>query len=194
MAATGPRYSYFAAVTEADVDRFVVSTDMKVGTYTVANSGTMPTTGARHVTVTNVVAQTADTMGTVVVAGTNLDGEAISESFVPVADDIVTGSEWFVTVTSVTGAGWVNNTGTPDPDAITVGCTAAACVHEGDGVFNGVVVGETAAGAITLADSSGTVAVLKASIVEGAYGFGVQFDDYPTVTVAAASKLTVSSS
>ena len=188
MAAQGPRYTYLAAATAAVANRFVVSTDMKVGTYTVANSGTMPTGGARNITVTTVQAVEPDTMGTVVIAGTNLDGETISESFVPETDATVTGSEWFVTVTSVTGAGWVTG-GTAD--AITVGCAAPAAAAEGDGVLKTIIVGETAAAAITVANSVGTIAVLKASIAEHSYPFDVAFTGYLTVTVAGASKVTV---
>ena len=59
-----------------------------------------------------------------------------------------------------------------------------------------VVVGETSAGAITIEDdnasvSGPTVAVLKASIVEGVYDFDVAMANGIKVTTAGASKITV---
>lgn len=59
-----------------------------------------------------------------------------------------------------------------------------------------VVIGETAAGAITIEDDNAsvtgpTVAVLKASIVEGVYDFDIAMANGIKVTTAGASKLTV---
>jgi hypothetical protein len=58
-----------------------------------------------------------------------------------------------------------------------------------------ITLGETAAGAITIYDNtaaSGTViAVLKASIAEQTFEFGLPFRTGLTVVTAAASKLTV---
>lgn len=190
MAAQGARYTYIAAATAAVTNRFVTSTNMKVGAYTVANT-TMPTGGARQVTVAVTAGATADTMGTITVVGTGIGGGALSETITPVAGSTVTGSKWFVTVTAVTGAGWVIDAVEGTNDTIIVGCAAPAGAHDGDGVLKRVIVGETAAGAITLADSAGTIAVLKASIVEGAYDFEVEFADYLAVTVAGASKVSV---
>ena len=194
MAAYGPTPTYFAAATAAVANQVVASTNMKVGAYVVANSGAMPTAGARHITVAATAGDTADTMGTIVVVGTDLNGTALTETLAPVAGSTVTGTKWFVTVTSVTGAGWVLDAAETTNDTLVVGCSAAACVSDGDGVLSGVVIGETAAGAVTLADENGTIGVLKASIAEGSFAFDVAFSGYLTVTVAAASKLTVSTS
>lgn len=60
------------------------------------------------------------------------------------------------------------------------------------GVLHSIVVTETAAGTITVNDSLGIVAVLKASIVEGTYLFDVDCVGRIEVVTAAASKLTVS--
>lgn len=59
-----------------------------------------------------------------------------------------------------------------------------------------IVVGETAAGAITVydalpGDTTTTVGVLKASIVEGTYEFGVTISRGLQVVTAGASKITV---
>lgn len=59
------------------------------------------------------------------------------------------------------------------------------------GELRRIVLGETAAGAITVNDNRGTVAVLKASIVEGTYEFNVTCVGKIEVVTAAASKLTV---
>lgn len=59
-----------------------------------------------------------------------------------------------------------------------------------------IVVGETAAGAISIYDAlSGatttTVGVLKASVAEGTYEYGVTFSRGIQVVTAGASKITV---
>ena len=59
------------------------------------------------------------------------------------------------------------------------------------GVLHSVVIGETAAGAITIADAVGTIAVLKASITEGVYEFKIAYTGYLTIITAAATKCTV---
>ena len=59
-------------------------------------------------------------------------------------------------------------------------------------VLHSVVIGETAAGTITLQDGGVTFAVLKTSIGEGEYTFDVVCKNSLTVVTGAASKLTVS--
>lgn len=69
-------------------------------------------------------------------------------------------------------------------------------VKTGPGSLHGILITETAAGAITIYDNtaaSGTViAVLKASIVEGFYPLPVHFSIGLTVVTAGASKVNVS--
>lgn len=68
-------------------------------------------------------------------------------------------------------------------------------VKSGPGRLHSIVIGETAAGAITVYDNtagSGTViAVLKASVVEGTYTFNCKFTTGLTIVTAGASKITV---
>ena len=68
-------------------------------------------------------------------------------------------------------------------------------VATGGGRLIRIILGETAAGAISLIDNTaGTTAnigVLKASIVEGTYEFGVNFAAGLRIVTAGASKLTV---
>lgn len=67
-------------------------------------------------------------------------------------------------------------------------------VQTGPGVLERIILGETAAGAITIYDAltaTGTAkCVLKASIVEGSYEFNMRFKTGLTIVTAAASKLT----
>lgn len=187
----GTASTRLAAATSAVTNRFVASTDMKVGAYTLANGGAMPAAGARRITVAVTAAQDPDTMGTIDVAGVDLSGQPIVESIVPIAGTPVTGTLWFARVTSVTGVGWVINEGTPDADAIIVGCTGPAIVAQGGGVLHAVVVNTTAAGAVTIADSTGTLAVLKASIAEGTYVYDIPFSGYLSIALAGASDVTI---
>lgn len=89
--------------TAADDDLIVVSADMKVGAYTVAAQPTSPSKIGITVTATG----DTDTLGTIAVVGTNINGETITSVVVPVAGSTIYTPEYFVTVTSITGAGWV---------------------------------------------------------------------------------------
>jgi len=65
----------------------------------------------------------------------------------------------------------------------------------GPGVLERIIIGETAAGAITVYDNtagSGTILIaFKASVAEGTYECGIPFGTGCTVVTAAASKLAV---
>lgn len=183
--------SHLAAANTAVTNRFVTSTAMKVGAFTLANAGAMPTEGARHVTVTHTAGDTADTLGTITVTGKNLAGETISETITPLSGTVATGTKWFATVSSVTGAGWVVDGAEGTADTIIVGCGSAIIVAEGAGTVHAVAVNTTAAGSITIADANGTIAVLKSNIAEGLYVLDADFTGYLAMTLAAASDVTV---
>jgi len=103
----------------ADVDRIVVSTDMIVGAYTIANA--TPAGGiALNVTVTNTTVDGFDTPGTINVVGTDIDDQVLVEPIIPATNSTVQGTAAFKTVTSVTGVGWVIDS-VNDEDAIEVG-------------------------------------------------------------------------
>lgn len=104
------------AMATADVDWYVTSTNMKVGSYTLAHSA--PARGARNVTVTQTAVGAEDTNGTILVTGTDLSGATITETITPNGGATVAGTKAFATVTSVVGAGWVIGEGN---DTITVG-------------------------------------------------------------------------
>jgi len=77
-----------------------------------------------------------------------------------------------------------------------ISSAATTLVKTGAGMLHAITVTETAAGTITVYDNtsgSGTVlAVLKASIAEGAYLLDIAFTTGLTIVTAGASKITVS--
>jgi hypothetical protein len=177
-----------SAANPAVANRFVTSTNMIVGAYTVANA-TMPTTpGARRVTITHTTATGADTLGTITVTGTDLRGAVIEDTITPLAGAVATGSKFFVTVTDVVGAGWVISGGN---DTIVVGAEAGSVVLDTGGLLRAIVVNTTAAGTITLADATGSFAVLKASIGENTFYYDIDISGFLRITLAAASDVTV---
>lgn len=177
---------HLAVATAATTNRFVVSTNMIVGAYTLANT-TQPTQGARLITVTHTAVTGVDTLGTIAVVGTDLAGNAINETITPLNGTVATGLKYFKTVTSVTGAGWVINVGN---DTIVVGCDARVIVAEGNGVLRSLIINTTAAGAVTIKDAVDTIAILKASVGEGHYPYNVPFSGFLELVLAAASDVT----
>lgn len=81
-----------------------------------------------------------------------------------------------------------------DGTATYISTATTTLVATGRGVLKRIVLGETAAGAITVYDNitaTGTVlAVLKASIAEQTYEIGASFSVGCTIVTAGASKLT----
>jgi hypothetical protein len=191
----GYAWTHLAAATAAaDPNRFleVANGVMKNAAYTLTATLDMPEAGtARQLTLTHVtVAVGTDQLGTVTVVGKNLAGETLTEVITPVADSLVTGAKWFKSVTTVTGAGWTAVGGT---DTIVLGCAATAIVAEATaGTLHGCQINTTAAGTITFADASGTIAVLPASVAVGTfYEWDAQFSGYLSVALVAASNITV---
>jgi hypothetical protein len=176
--------------TAAVANRYVVSTNMKVGAYTLANT-TPAWNGAGLVTITHTSVTGTDTLGTVAVVGIDLTGATRTDTITPIADSTATGTIPFRTITSITGAGWVINTGN---DTIVVGVAGGAIVCGSTGLFAGVVVNTTQAAAVTIGDQSRTIATLKASIAEGNYMYGmpgVVFGGYLKVTTSSTNDLTI---
>ena len=98
----------------ADDNKIVTSTNMKVGSYTVA---AQPVSLAR-ISITHTTVTGTDTLGTITITGTDMNGDALSEEVTPVADSTVYTTGLFATVTTVVGADWVINGGN---DTIIVG-------------------------------------------------------------------------
>lgn len=116
-AASASRLYNLGTPVVADLDKIVVSANMKVGAYTKAADPDVP----RNITVKVITVGTADTMGTIVVVGTNYADEAITETITPVSGATVEGIKAFKTTTSVTGEGWVIDAVEGTADTIEVG-------------------------------------------------------------------------
>lgn len=86
-------------------------------------------------------------------------------------------------------------TGSPSFNFINIASAITTTVKSGAGHLHTIVVGTTAAGAITVYDNtaaSGTkIGILKASIVEGTYTYDCQFSTGLTIVTAGASDITV---
>lgn len=111
-----------------DINYFFESAAMHLGDYPIVGGhGTMPDNTPRLVTVKRVFVDGGDTAGTILVVGTDGNGNAISESIIPGANDAtVDGTLYFKTVTSLTGAGWVISGGA---DTIEIGYKALAGIE-----------------------------------------------------------------
>lgn len=109
---------FFLAVPAAKVtNRYVVSTNLKVGAFTVANPG--PGDSLPHnITFTVTQVDVADTPGTITITGTDVEGKIISEDIIPAVGSGAT-LKAFLTVASIVGAGWVQ--GGTGPDTIIIG-------------------------------------------------------------------------
>jgi hypothetical protein len=91
------------ALLVADDDLIVTSANMKVGAYTIA---AQPKSACR-ISVFSTAVGATDTLGTVVIVGTDIKGDALSETVTPIAGTTVYTTRLFATITSVTGVGWV---------------------------------------------------------------------------------------
>lgn len=112
-------------LTASDDNRFVTTIDMKVGAYALAAT-TMPEAAtARKLLITVTTDTGADTMGTLVIVGTNINNQAITETIAPASGATATTLNAFKTVSSITGAGWVIGGGAGTEDAIIIGTADA---------------------------------------------------------------------
>lgn len=116
-ASSATRLYNLGAPALADDDLIVTTTNMKVGEYPVAAQPEIP----RNITVSVTAGDTADTMGTITITGTNYNDEVITEEIIPVAGNTVAGTKAFKTVTTVVGAGWVIDGAEGTNDTIVVG-------------------------------------------------------------------------
>ena len=159
-------HSHLAIANAAVDDRFLNSTNAKVGAYTLDENTAAPE-GAHHVTVTWTAGDTPDTEGTVDIVGTDLSGNVITETITPVTGTTVAGTKWFASVTSATGVGWVIDAVEVTNDTIEIGFGVETILVEGTGTLHSVVVNTAAAGTITISDATGTIAVMASSIAVG---------------------------
>ena len=102
----------------ADDNLIVTTTNMKVGTYTVAAQPDIP----RNITVTHAAGDTVDTLGTINIVGTDIDDAVLTETITPVNGTEAAGVKAFKSIVSVTGVGWVIDAAEGTNDTIIVGC------------------------------------------------------------------------
>lgn len=91
-----------------DDDHVLIEVAMKATAYTLDQT-TMPAAGpaTRHLILTHRTVTTVDTLGSAVVVGTDANSVAISETIALVANSTVRTLKDFLTITSITTAGWV---------------------------------------------------------------------------------------
>ena len=178
-----------AASTAAVTNRIIASANMKVGTYTIANASPVWAGGAL-ITVTHTqVGGVTDTLGTIAVVGKDLHGNAISETITPLDGTVATGLKVFRSVTSVTGAGWIIDTGN---DTIVVGVAAGSYAAAGGGLLHSVVVNNAVAAAIVVSDAAGTIATIPASQAAGTeYVYDVPWSGFLKVATTSTNDVTV---
>jgi hypothetical protein len=180
-----------AATTAAVTNRIVASANMKVGAYTIANASPVWAGGA-FITCAATAVNTADTMGTLVVVGKGLHGEALTETLTPVAGSTVTGTKAFRSVTSVTGAGWAIDGVEAGNDTIVVGVAAGSIAAVGGGSVHSVIVNNSVAAAITISDSTGTLHTVPASQAAGTeYVLDLPWSGFLKIATTSTNDVTV---
>jgi hypothetical protein len=186
----GYSFTNTAATTAAVANRYVTSTNMKVGAYTLANT-TPVWSGAGLVTVTHTTVVTTDTLGTITVVGVDLSGTTRTESITPIADSVATGTIPFRTITSITGVGWVI---AGSNDTLVCGVAAGNIACGSQGTLQGVLVNNTVATAFSVADATRTIMTIPASQAAGTFydlGGGVDFGGYLKVLTTSTNDVTV---
>jgi hypothetical protein len=181
-------YTNIAATTAAVANRFVTSTNMKVGAYTIANASPV-WQGGCFVTVTHTAVTGTDTLGTINIVGTDLSGAIITETITPLDGTVATGTKVFRSVTSATGVGWVINTGN---DTIVIGCAAGSIAIGSQGVLHAIVLNNSVAATIAVSDASRTIATIPASAAAGTeYLYDVNCAGYLKVATTSTNDITV---
>ena len=98
----------------ADPNYFLISTVMLATAYTLDQTTLAADNPPRNVTVTHTTDTTTDTLGNVVIIGTDVNDSSITETMAVSADGVATGTKAFKTIVSVTTAGWVQAGGVSD--------------------------------------------------------------------------------
>lgn len=119
MAPIGAKLFYLGAPAVSDNDALVSSTNMINGEYTLQTDADPDV--PRNILVTATAGDTADTMGTITVYGTDIADRPISEVIVPATTGAVAGKLAFKTVEKVVGAGWAKDETEETNDTIKIG-------------------------------------------------------------------------
>jgi hypothetical protein len=187
---SGFKPTNIAATTAAVTNRIVTTTNMIVGAYAIANASPV-WAGGCLITATVTAGDTADTMGTLVIVGKDLWGNALTETLTPIAGSTVTGSKVFRSVTTATGVGWVKDIVEATNDTIVVGVAAGSYVATGGGLLRAVDINTTAAAAVTISDASGTLSTLASNIAVGAYNFDIPWSGFLKVATTSTNDVTL---
>ena len=185
--AESSNFTNTAATTAAVTNRFVVSANMSLTPYTIANASPV-WSGACNVTITHTTVAGTDTLGTITIVGKDLNNLTISEVLTPVADSTVTSTKAFRSVTSATSLGWV---AVSTADTIVIGCAAGSIASASSGVLGNVVVNATAAATVVISDKTGTIATLAASIANGTYPYNLVYNGFLKVATTSTNDVTV---
>jgi len=185
----GNTFTNIAATTAAVANRFVTSTNMKVGTYTIANASPV-WQGGCYVTITHAtVATGTDQLGTITIDGTDQTGTVISEVITVAADSAATSTKIFRSVTTATGADWVIAGGN---DTIQIGCAAGSIVCGSQGTLHAVVINTAAAATIVISDAGRTIATIPSNQAAGTlYLYDVDFGGRLKVATTSTNDITV---
>ena len=111
-----------AAPIVSDVNLYVTSTNMALTTYTIATPSPSDALCRNVCVAVSTVGGVADTMGTVLVTGTDYNDEVITETITPVSGARVEGKKAFKTVTAAISSGWVRDGAGGTEDTIEIGC------------------------------------------------------------------------
>ncbi len=184
----GNTFTNIAATTAAVTNRFVASTNMSLTTYTIANASPV-WQGGCLVTVAHTTVAGTDTLGTMTLVGTDLTGAVQTETLTPVADSTVTSTKVYRTVTSLTSVGWV---AVSTADTIIAGCAAGCIPVSGGGSLHAVILNNSVAASIAVADASRTIATIPASAAAGSvYYFDCGVSGYLKVSTTSTNDITV---
>jgi hypothetical protein len=182
-------WTNISAATAAVTNRLVTSVNMKVGAYTIANSGVATWSAGFLVTVTHTAVGAVDTLGTIAIVGKDMAGATQTETITPSNGVTVTGTKIFRSVTSATGAGWVIAEGN---DTIVIGNAAGAYLIDGSGAIEAVVLNNSVAASIAIATARGTLATIVASAAAGTkFEYEAIVEGYLKVTTTSTNDLTV---
>jgi hypothetical protein len=185
------KYTNIAATTAAVANRLVTTANMKVGTYTVANSGAVWQGGFLCTVTHTVVTVTGDTLGTITFAGKDLHGQAISDTITPLSGTIATGTKVFKSVATITGAGWVIDAVEGVEDTIVCGVAAGSYAAVGGGILHAVTVNNVVATAFTISDAGGTIATVGASAAIGQVVYDVPWSGWLKIATTSTNDVTL---
>ena len=186
------QYTNVTGAVAGDANGYLVSVDMSLGAYVL--DATAPTFGARHVTCTRTVVDTADTPGTLVLVGVGVNGQPVTETLTVGGHTVVvTSTKFFRSLTSATSVGWAVDAAEGTPDTLEIGWDNVNVVAVGAGTLYSITVNVAGASAIYVGDARGKIANIPANQAAGStFEWEANWNGYLRVeTAAAASDVTV---